>query len=176
MRDLINIVENAQAGILTELFDAPLPFEWKQRSDQYWRGEFDVDGRNYSVACSKEANYYDPRIDQDLSDIWELYFIPTDNTFDTGVLGVTQPARVLATALTGFREFIEAVKPEMIQFTGDATQPSRVKLYRKMATVFAGYLEQHGYAQCEPPHHRMIDVTKGNYLTLTFTRRSKNRV
>jgi len=74
--------------------------------------------------------------------IWEIHFWNASSDDDTAsdILGTGDAFRVFATVFAVISEMIERGKPEIVSIKSKANEPSRTKLYRRLAQKFAPQL------------------------------------
>lgn len=123
---------------ITELFSAPLEYQWGDKKGLNWWGSFLVPG-------SKPA-------DKPLKVV--LIFIPKPNSSPTIVdvtfsvdfrhelTGGGHALEIFSTIGKMFDEYLTNVSPEVLRFSADGKEPSRVKLYNRLAT---GLAKKYGY-------------------------------
>jgi len=115
-----------QYNLITELFDKPLPFKWKESDESFWRGSFKVGSASYETTAA-EIGY----------DEWDVSF--TKNGSYKASAG-NDEIKVFSTVIAMVKEFAIKQNPKIILISAskhDTHEQSRVKLYKKLITKYA---------------------------------------
>lgn len=109
--------ENVNSDV-HELFSKPAEWRWLEKSAGLWQAEFAIDKRNYTVSCAGARS---------ISIQFAL------DGYGQGITNTGNAVLVFATVLDIISDFLKQRKPEEFSFGAKLNQPSRVKLYRRMA-------------------------------------------
>jgi hypothetical protein len=107
--------------ILLELFSDIVNWEWTSKQPGLWSAVFEIDGLEYQV------------------DIAGAYSLSVSFTtkHGQGITGTGNAFAVFSTVINIMREAINERHPKMFAFSAKRNQPSRVKLYHRMAMRLA---------------------------------------
>lgn len=115
--------------LLIEVFDNPLKYEITTSGGASYVGDFDVGDTNYEFEAHQTSGGVDD------PDYYTIEFTAnTNNRTSQGITNTGNALQVFATIKAMVSEFIKLNNPEAILFT--AKEPSRVKLYDRMAKLF----------------------------------------
>jgi len=116
---------------LTELFDKPAPFKWKEKDDSFWRGTFNIGKNGFEVT----ANLLE-------EDVWDVSFARTDRgLWKYDASGDGDEIKVFSTVIAMIKEFVLKQKPLELDIAAsktDTDDASRVSLYKKLIKTQAG--------------------------------------
>lgn len=137
----MQIVENAQEGVLTELFNQTGEIEWRSPTSAW----FTVDGREYRAMFGQWSDGYEFTFksvryqrDHHTSEIKPVFSHET--TADAGRSAI----KVFSAVVGILEEFINRERPKMIHFTGHASE-GKPNLYKRMAKALATRISALGY-------------------------------
>ena len=121
---------------LDEIFNQPLPITWKQQQADHWLARFWASKRQYVVAFMRHE-----------TGEWECHFkmgrIPfIVKSQTTALTGAGSEFKVFSTVIQCIKEFLIAVHPTTLFFTGD---DQRTMLYPSLLRMFAAQLRTMGY-------------------------------
>ena len=134
---------------LLELFDSPTQYNWTKKTDTLWKGEFKA-GESLFRFTADFRNH-----DEQDGMIWEIFF--KDETADGNKYEITNSGNEVAVFSTVFamlKEFAGTVQPDLILAGAAIKEPSRVKLYSRMAkrAGLVGYAFAEEYTEDETDH------------------------
>lgn len=120
---------------IVELFSQPLPYQWTKHDGKHWLGKFEVPGDKPLKVIVDFAYFENAK-----NGAWtEVAFI-VNNKFE--LTGGGHALEIFATIGKMFDDYVNMVHPEVLRFSADATEPSRVKLYNRIAK---GISQKYGY-------------------------------
>jgi hypothetical protein len=158
MREWIDLVENFQ---LNELFDDHQKWSWHKTEPGQWIATFNIGDIPYYVTF---AGF----------NAISITFAAITKTergsgANQGITGTRGAGQVFATVLEIVRAFLAKRHPREFGFEAKKSQPSRVRLYRKMVTALGdvpGYVFEENDA--DNPHHDAV--------SFLFTRTDNNNL
>lgn len=118
--------------LLNELFDKPLPYKWSVKRNRVWYGTFEIGEMPYLV------RFYDMYDDGKV----EVSFrserkIDLNARKEDKLLGTGNEFVIFSTIVNMIREYISSnPKCSVIWFSGNNSEPSRIKLYNRLCKVF----------------------------------------
>jgi len=116
---------------VNELLDQPLPYQIRDDDDDWKAYNFKTsDGRKFTVV-----------MDLLPQDYWDIAF--TDNNMSSSKTGRGSAVEIFATVGAIIKEFIKKTDPRMIKFSAIDNEPSRVKLYKRLAAMGAKTFPQY---------------------------------
>lgn len=137
--------------IITEAFDSPVPYVWSEFKDEdktLVKATFEIGDGVFIVQFKKP--YFEP--------LWELTFV-RNNELD--LTGTGSASRVLATVMAITQAFIRDRNPSYLHFSMANSEPSRGKLYPKLAAMIAS----------EFPHLELKEMVRRKYTTHMYSRK-----
>src|ERR1700744_33271 len=121
---------------LAEIFHHPLPITWKKQQADYWLATFRADKRQYVVAFMRhEAAWFCH------FKMGRIPFVVKSQT--TALTGAGSAFTVFSTVIQCMREFLMAMRPTTVHFTGD---DQRTSLYPALLRMFGPQLRSMGYS------------------------------
>jgi len=110
--------------LVLEIFDSPVPFTFvpSEGEDHHYVAKFDVNGKSYTAQI-----YTDDEMG------FENWIIEFDLKGKTHLTGTGGEIAVFATVYKILEKFVTKVEPESFSFSSTDHEPSRVKLYTRMA-------------------------------------------
>ena len=127
-------MRNFREWLIAELFDADVKIMNVGRTGKRWGAEFIVDDSEYSFSAINRGDY------------WDVSFSIEAENDPYGLRGADLPkpgekrgsaVKVFAAVRRCVEMFMKDVSPSVIQFSANAMEPSRVKLYERMAGQMA---------------------------------------
>ena len=112
------------AEFITELFTNPLPYKWIEKSSTLWSGKFAINSKpplNVRVDFEYHTNI----------DLVEIAFL-VNGQFK--LTGSGHAIEIFSTVTKMVEEYMAQNDPKIIEFAANANEPSRVKLYTRLAT------------------------------------------
>ena len=88
---------------------------------------------------------------------------------EIGITGTRDEFKVLSTVLRAIKEHANQYKPEIISFMGDKDEPSRTKLYTKLAKSIPKYLSNYQFDEIIPGRHENTFIIKKKYRLMELT-------
>jgi hypothetical protein len=115
---------------ITELFDNKAGWKWTRSSDHETTADFSIGDAFYQVGFGIVAHdgYGN-------NPTWEVAFEDSDGDFN--LTGNGNAFAVFATVADIILDFIKKATPYKLQFSASTKEPSRVTVYRKMASKLA---------------------------------------
>lgn len=111
---------NFKKWLISEMFNSPLPIQWKQRNNSTWEGTFAINDKQYLIMMMHEPHMG-----------WEVKFeLLRQGKWTQAITGTGDAAYVFSTVLNGIKEWITKMQPA--QFALTAREPSRKKLYARL--------------------------------------------
>lgn len=105
---------------ITELFDRPYPFKMVKQNPYEWQYEFYTnDNKKYMVIMM----YYQS------TNRWEVIFADEKGEIEITGKGGREVSGIFATVMVITREFIKNKSPDVLYFSADKGEKSRVRLY-----------------------------------------------
>jgi len=116
---------------LLELFDKPTDYKWIKKTDTLWKGEFIAGELEYSFTADFITHH------EEAGMVWEIFFA---NESALGNLlgkykstGTGNEVAVFSTVMSMIQDFANTISPDTIIISAANDEPSRVKLYARMA-------------------------------------------
>lgn len=123
---------------ITELFSAPLQYQWGAQDGPNWWGKFLVPGATPDekpmkvvIDFTRYGHTNPPRTDVAFA---------VNSKFE--LTGGGHALEIFATVGKMFDEYLSTVKPEFLRFNANAKEPSRIRLYNRLAS---GLAQKYGY-------------------------------
>lgn len=109
---------------LFELFDQIYPIRITEKNETQWEGRFKTqDGESYMVDIWKRSN-------GGAEVVFSLF--DDDGYWTERATGTGDAYRVFASVVEFMKEYVAEEKPSFLKFSADASEPSRVRLYKTM--------------------------------------------
>ncbi len=120
---------------LLELFNKPGHYKWYKKTSTLWKGEFKLGGITYGFTSDFLTHHEDEGV------TWEVFFtIETPRIDDAGHIQskflaseTGNEVEVFSTVLAMLTDFASNVQPDLIMVSASLKEPSRIKLYKRMA-------------------------------------------
>ena len=129
-------------SILLELFDRKVEWELLVDTRSIYRAQFIIDELTYEVALDgkwiPDRKLSNP--DELFNDIWEITFIMFDNKkyfSNEKITGTGNAILVFSTVIDIISHAVDSKNIQTLTFSANHDEPTRVKLYDRMAAVFA---------------------------------------
>jgi hypothetical protein len=153
----------AYMDIIEESLALPFPLKWSQRSMDRWYGTFMAGDEEYFLMCYHIEGFDDPDRpgDHRTEGKWyDMAFSLTRDSFaGTRVIGTEgMQFRIFATVISGIRQFVHEVHPELIMLSASKENVNRLPLYKRMARRFGTELKALGYEPIDAPDHQYANV------------------
>jgi len=153
------LVDALREEALTEVFDSSYDYDWVSQSPGAWRGDF---------TSGKDKITVD--IERVMHNLYDVSFARNDFH---NVSGEGDQVRIFSTVVGMIKEFMDDVKPNTLQFsaTKDGARESRVRLYRRMASLFSNEYKVDEYDNTDnysrTPHKVQFSMTRRDSLEET---------
>ena len=121
------------AEFITELFTNPLPYVWDAKRSGLWGGHFIIDS-DVRMFVRVEFASHNVRVNDKSVNAVEITFI-VNGKFE--LTGSGHAIEIFSTVAKMFAEYMENHSPEMIVFSSDIDEPSRIKFYNRLAKTIA---------------------------------------
>lgn len=113
-------------GVITELFDSPVPYTWYSQDEESWEAEFDIGDVHYEFVTGLYTNEDDGYTEAEIE-----FFHRNERGAPTHqITGVGNEHQVFATIVAIMSELLSNVKIDTIIYS--AKEPNRVRLYNRM--------------------------------------------
>lgn len=150
-------IQPAKTKIVTEVFDQSYNYDEKQVTDKM---------TVYNFMTDKNIPYKIRIYHDSLSRVSKLEF---STNRETGITGTRDEFKVLSTVLKAIKEHADQYKPETISFIGATDEPSRTKLYTKIAKSIPKYLSNYQFDEMIPGRNQNTFIIKKKYRLMELT-------